>query len=192
MQSSVQLIVNKGKQFWDGQLYDTKRRRLFGRIRPRAGLDLSLSVQTGDQVDFNNSRLGEELRIAPTVEWNLSQHLLLRLQHTFSNLDTQSGGKIFDAQLTDVRLTWQFNIRSFLRLTIQRQSVERNLDLFVNPNTDARSLSIGSQLLYSYKLNPQTVFFLGYSGNHREDDDLLSLTQTDRTLFMKLSYAWTP
>ena len=70
--------------------------------------------------------------------------------------------------------------------------MERNLALFVDPNTDARSLSIGSQLLYSYKLNPQTVFFLGYSDNHREDDDLLSLTQTDRSLFMKLSYAWAP
>ncbi len=192
MQSFLQITVAKSKQFWDGQLYDAKNFSLFGQIQPRAGLNLMLFARAGDQVDFNNSRLGEELRIAPTVEWNLNQHLLLRLQHTFSNLDTPSGEKIFDAQLTDFRLTWQFNIRSFLRLTIQRQRVERNLALFDDPNTDARSLSIGSQLLYSYKLNPQTVFFLGYSDNHREDDDLLSLTQTDRSLFMKLSYAWTP
>jgi len=192
LQSFLQMTVAKSKQFWDGQLYDAKNFSLFGQIQPRAGLNLMLFARAGDQVDFNNSRLGEELRIAPTVEWNLNQHLLLRLQHTFSNLDTPSGEKIFDAQLTDFRLTWQFNIRSFLRLTIQRQRVERNLALFDDPNTDARSLSIGSQLLYSYKLNPQTVFFLGYSDNHREDDDLLSLTQTDRSLFMKLSYAWTP
>ena len=54
-----------------------------------------------------------------------------------------------------------------------------------------------SQILFSYKINPQTVFFLGYSDNYRnrnyldergELDD--SLTQTNWTLFTKIGYAW--
>jgi hypothetical protein len=57
---------------------------------------------------------------------------------------------------------------------------------------DSRSRDIGRQLLYSYKLNPQTVFFLGYSDRHVDDDDLDSMTVTDRTFFMKIGYAWTP
>jgi hypothetical protein len=48
-----------------------------------------------------------------------------------------------------------------------------------------------SQLLFSYKLNPQTVFFLGYSdislANQR-----LDLTRANRTFFLKIGYAWLP
>ena len=58
--------------------------------------------------------------------------MLLRLRQTYAELKTQDGRDIFDAELTDFRLTWQFNIRSFLRFTVQRQKIERNLDVFVN------------------------------------------------------------
>jgi hypothetical protein len=51
---------------------------------------------------------------------------------------------------------------------------------------------MGRQLLFSYKINPQTVFFLGYSDNLYEDDALDTLEKTDRTWFMKIGYAWTP
>jgi hypothetical protein len=46
--------------------------------------------------------------------------------------------------------------------------------------------------LYSYKLNPQTVFFVGYSDSYVDDDSLGNLTAEDRTWFMKIGYAWTP
>lgn len=38
-------------------------------------------------------------------------------------------------------------------------------------------------------MNPQTVVFVGYSDNRLGLGDV-SLTQTDRTLFVKLGYAW--
>ncbi|MGB5354893.1 MAG: hypothetical protein WBM54_14870, partial [Woeseia sp.] len=56
----------------------------------------------------------------------------------------------------------------------------------------AKRRGLGRQLLYSYKLNPQTVFFLGYSDNLLEDDDLTDMITTDRTVFMKVGYAWLP
>ena len=192
LQSFMELNIQKSKQFWDGQLYDASNLFISGGFRPSGSLNFRFFARTGDQIDFRNSQLGKQLRIAPTVEWNLNRHALLRLQHTSSNLETQSGEEIFDAQLTDFRFTWQFNVRSFLRLTVQRQDVERNLSQYDDPNTDAHSLDVGSQLLYSYKLNPQTVFFLGYSDNQIENDDVLNLTQKDRTVFLKLSYAWIP
>ena len=85
----------------------------------------------------------------------------------------------------------QFNIRSFIRLTTQMQDVERNPDEYID-EVDAHTQDVGRQLLFSYKVNPQTVFFLGYSDALIDDDDLSSLTTTDRTWFMKIGYAWTP
>jgi protein involved in polysaccharide export with SLBB domain len=83
-------------------------------------------------------------------------------------------------------------VRSFLRLTVQDQDIERNVQLYADRTTDPSTSSRGSQLLYSYKLNPQTVLFAGYSSNSSEDDVRGTLEETGRTLFFKLSYAWTP
>ena len=120
----------------------------------------------------------------------MNQHLLFRFQQTMVRLDTQEGAKIFDADLTDLRVTWQFNVRSFLRFNTQRQSVTRNLATWVDPAMDAKTVTMGTQLLYSYKVNPQTVLYVGYSDNSLEDDQLVDLTQTNRTFFAKFSYAW--
>jgi hypothetical protein len=69
--------------------------------------------------------------------------------------------------------------------------VERNEALYIE-EVDAHSRDVGRQLLYSYKLNPQTVFFLGYSDQYVDEDNLDGLTVSDRTWFMKIGYAWTP
>jgi hypothetical protein len=46
-------------------------------------------------------------------------------------------------------------------------------------------------VLFSYKVNPQTVAFLGYSDN-AQGTGSLALTRADRTFFVKLGYAWVP
>jgi hypothetical protein len=46
-----------------------------------------------------------------------------------------------------------------------------------------------SQLLLSYKANPQTVVYLGYS-DQRLGPDVPALRAQDRTFFCKIGYAW--
>ena len=74
---------------------------------------------------------------------------------------------------------------------MQHLDITRNADVYVD-EVNANTRDVGRQLLYSYKINPQTVFFLGYSDNLTDDDILSGLTETDRTIFMKIGYAWTP
>lgn len=192
LQSRIQAGFGHSTQFWDGAFYDRDFVFASGRVRPVGGLDINLSVNRVEQIDFANSRLGDQERYQLQLNWNANRHLLIRLRRTDAVLDTKEGPNIFEAVLDDVRLTWQFNVRSFLRLTVQRQEIERNLAVWTNPFVDARSLDIGRQVLYSYKVNPQTVVFAGYSDNQLESDELQSLTRTDRTFFVKFSYAWIP
>lgn len=192
LQSYLQTGTVKRQQFWNGVVYDMRGVFLSGQVRPRRGLNLTLSLNKGGQIDLSNSRIGDQLRLSPSIEWNASRHVLIRLSQNLTTLDAKEGPNIFDAAVTDMRLTWQFNVRSFFRLSVQQQLVERNLAMFNNPSVDARSRTMGTQVLYSYKLNPQTVFFAGYSDNHLDNDDLVDLTRTDRTFFIKLSYAWSP
>ncbi len=166
---------------------------MFGQFRPRSGLNISLQLNRGEQIDYTNSRLADQRRWQPQVDWNATRHLLVRLRYTSDRLSAKDGPTVFSAKLTDLRLTWQFNVRSFVRLTLQDQDVTRNVDLYVNRLlTDPSTSSRATQLLYSYKLNPQTVLFAGYADNEIEDDFTSELEKTGRTLFFKLSYAWTP
>jgi hypothetical protein len=191
LQSFLQGGFGSSKQFWDG-VYDRDFMFMYGRIQPVGAIDIQGSIQRSEQVDFANSRLGDQQNHQLQLNWNVNRHLLIRLRHTNSVLDTKEGPNIFKAQLDDWRITWQFNIRSFVRLTMQRQEVNRNLAVWSDPLVDAHSVDMGAQFLYSYKLNPQTVAFFGYSDNHVENDELASLTRTDRTFFLKFSYAWLP
>lgn len=191
MQSHIEFGVLLRDTRFEGVTYNETKTSIFGKVQPKGGLILRMHAVLGDQVDFENGRLGDELRLSPEISWNVNRNLLVRLDASFVTLDTQDGENIFDAKVYDLRLTWQFNSRSFLRFTTQRFDVERNQALY-DDEVDARSRDVGRQLLYSYKLNPQTVFFLGYSDQFVDDDELNALTETDRSLFMKIGYAWTP
>jgi hypothetical protein len=191
MQSWIEFGALSRDVLFDNVLFKENKISFYTELQPKGGVLFGVWTRIGDQVDFDNTRLGDGLRVEPFLDWNVNKNLLLKFRGTFVRLDSKDGPNIFDARVYDVRLTWQFSIRSFVRLTTQFQDVERNPDLYVDP-VDERSQDIGRQLLYSYKLNPQTVFFLGYSDQHVDDDGLNSLTATDRTWFMKIGYAWIP
>ncbi len=108
--------------------------------------------------------------------------------YTYQNLDVNSQ-QLFAANLSDFRATYQFNQRQFLRLILVYSDIERNQQNYTF-DVDASSKGLGTQLLYSYKLNPLTKFFVGYSDSAYEDDVLTSLTKNERSVFMKFSYAW--
>ncbi|HJR71793.1 MAG TPA: DUF5916 domain-containing protein [Gammaproteobacteria bacterium] len=192
MQSFARLGAGPSKASWQGQVYDMQGGFVFGQVRPRSGLNISAEVSRGEAIDFANSRLADRRTFGPQVDWNATRHLLVRLRYTSDRLISKEGPTIFHARLTDLRLTWQFNVRSFARLTLQDQNVDRNVDLYLNRLTDPNTSSLATQLLYSYKLNPQTVLFAGYSDNSVEDDTTREMEKTGRALFFKLSYAWTP
>ena len=58
-----------------------------------------------------------------------------------------------------------------------------------SPEVDELSRDFFVQLLFSYKVNPRTVLFAGYSDGVAENQDI-SRTTTGRSVFVKISYAW--
>jgi hypothetical protein len=191
MQSFTRIDVGPASRVWNGQRFDGSGVAIYSQLRPRGGVNVQMFIHYGAEVDLANTRLAMERRFRPNIEWNLTEHLLLRLQHTKSTLNAKdTGERIFQANLTDLRLTWQFNVRSFIRFTTQRQDVERNVQVYTDRTTPGRSITLGSQLLYAYKLNPQTVLYVGAANSGLEDERTLDVMPTNRTVFAKISYAW--
>ena len=157
------------------------------KIRPSASLFFRARAVTGDWVDFANVQPADRIEGSSLIGLDFGRHFLLELLYTYSSLDVE-GGQLFEANAPELKAVWQFNTRTFVRAILQYTDITRNPDLY-NDEVDALSRDLFIQLLFSYKVNPRTVFFLGYSESGYETQDF-SLTTTDRTLFLKLGYSW--
>jgi hypothetical protein len=159
----------------------------YGESTPWAWLSLGGYLRTGDGIDFDNTRLAKETRLEPWITLRPGDKLNLNLAHYHRELEV-GGGRLFSADLTELRATWQFDTRRFVRIISQYQDVQRDparYTFVINP----RDQDLANQILFAWKANPQTVFYLGYSdGHYAADADRLE--QQNRTLFLKLSYAW--
>lgn len=149
---------------------------------------VSLELTAGDKIDYSNDRLGDLVQVAGNLTVFLTDHFEFDFYQTYSKLDAKntSGVKqnVYIANISELRLSYQFDVRSYLKLSL----VYNNIDY--KAADDFKDLS--SQLIYAYKINPQTVFFLGYSDYSTQGYDITTLKRSDKTFFTKVSYAWAP
>ena len=192
-QMNVHGVFNR--TFFDGQYFDTAYGIATFRIRPFSGSEIGFQGLAGKSVDFSNSRLANALSVGPNASFHLFRHLNLVASHTYERLFLH-GDTIYTANLSQVKLVWNFNVRAFVRAIVQYSDQKQNPAMYGFP-VDSRTKNVFSQLLFSYKLNPRTVVFLGYSDNALGGvfDSWLGpgrvgMTRTDRTFFLKLGYAW--
>ncbi|MCP5102015.1 MAG: carbohydrate binding family 9 domain-containing protein, partial [bacterium] len=174
------------KEFFNGITYDKNRVEFLMEMKPVGGLRYTIYSAFGDAIDYTNSRPAKSLLLNPSVEFGIGKHLNLNVNHLFERLSLD-GEKIYTANLLQAKLIYNFNVRTFARVILQYTDINRNPDLYpdsVEPETNA----FFTQFLFSYKINPQTVLFLGYSDNQLGFRGI-DITRTDRTFFLKLGYA---
>lgn len=178
-QSFLRVDLTAADQSYRGRRFDTDRVTLYGEVQAHPDVFLYAQSVVGSQVDFAAVRQAEQVRFDPGVRWNAGEHLRLNLGHFYETLDAQ-GGRLFTANLTELRATWQFNNRTFVRWIGQHLDVDR---------AGSHTRDVANQLLFSYKTNPFTVLFAGYSDTWAAGERI-DLAQQSRTLFLKVGYAW--
>jgi len=194
IQGPMQFETNFGlvhtKKYWQGEYYNLTTPMFFVAFDPVANLTLRAFGQLGDQIDYANNRQGERINLELRANLKIGKHASTELRYNHRELDV-TGGQLFSADQVDLRFNYQFNLNSAIRLVVQHTDIDRNLALYNEPDSyDNQSKYLATQLLYSYKLNPQSLFYLGYSDNGYQDDELTDIEQNSRQLFMKISYAW--
>jgi len=127
------------------------------------------------------------MRLRPAVTANLGRRWLLQYAHTFNAFDLPQG-RLFTANVAEPRVVYQIDTRTFVRAILQFTGVRRDVLLHADP-VAAEDRRFFVQLLFSYKVNPQTVLYLGYSDNH-VGTGRFGLLRADRTFFVKAGYAW--
>ncbi len=156
-------------------------------IRPSAAFALRLDGSVGDWIDYDNVRPADRTRISAQINLSLGRHLELELSHLYSVLDVE-GGRLFEANVPEFGAVWQFNTRTFVRAILQYTDIVRNQDLYQEV-VDELERDFFVQLLFSYKVNPRTVFFAGYSEGGAQTQDT-ELTTIGRAVFLKIGYSW--
>jgi hypothetical protein len=172
-------------------LFTEKLITVDGNIQPLNNLYAQLRFTLGDKIDYNNNRLAEYQEFYAYTNINATSHLELDLSYTYETLEAD-GSNVYHANLVELRATYQFNVNSYLKLNIIYSDVDQNPNNNPYNAVSKKNRDLSTQLIYAYNLNPQTVFFLGYSDYSYQDDDLSNLKREQRTFFSKVSYAWMP
>jgi hypothetical protein len=158
----------------------------------RSVSQISLDGFVGQEVDFANSRRGRGATVNLTANLHPTGHLELSLlqNQRVLNVDAAQGAarRLFTARVSRARGTYTFTARSFARVIAQYVSTRREPALYLS-SVAARSGTFSGSALFAYKLNWQSVLFLGY-GDDRELSDLNRLEKADRQFFVKISYAF--
>ena len=173
-----------------GAMFDENYLGMSANATVWSGVKLGMSVRRGDQLDLRGFRGGVLDVWEPWLQLDIGRGINLNLSYAAQRL-RRDGGTAFESGVLDGRFSWQLDPRQRLRLSVQGSDVRRDQRLYAS-RVSRHSRDVASQLLYSYKLNPRSALYAGYSHGGYSDDDQSALTDSGRSLFLKLSYAWQP
>ncbi len=149
---------------------------------------VSMDGVVGQEVDFDNARRGRGsslnafARVTPTDALEIEAVLNRRVLHI------DDGRRLFLARVTRVRGTYMFRAGFFVRIIGQHVATTRDPALYLE-TVDARSETLSGSALLAFKINWQSVLFVGY-GDDRERTPDDRLAPASRQFFVKMSYAF--
>jgi hypothetical protein len=169
-----------------GVTYDLNKFQAYFEMKPTSGVKYYIFSKTGDAVDYTNARPARSFLFNPGLELSLGRHFYLNLDHNYERLSYE-GKRVYTANLFQARTVYNFNLKTFFRAIVQYVDIDRDINLYIVPVLPT-TRTLFTQLLFSYKINPRTVLFLGYSDNHLGMKGI-DLIRKDRTFFLKIGYA---
>jgi len=187
LQSHSVVRPSRNREGYNGQVYDFNRLRLHVCGKPDRHSHAFLNLHSGGQIDYVNSRPGDFLNLNGGFWYRFGRHLYVEPTYTRESMDVDEGW-LYTSSIGQLTASWQFNPRCFVRAILQHVDNDFNTELY-SDGRDPEEQRFFTQFLLSYKINPRTVFFLGYSDNSFANQDY-GLTRGDRTIFAKIGYAW--
>jgi Domain of unknown function (DUF5916) len=187
LQSHSVIRPSRVREGYNGQLFDFNRVRLHVCGKPNGHSQVWFNLTGGGQVDYANTRPGDFFNFDGGFWYRLGRHFFIEPKYTRERMDVDEGW-LYTTTIGQLQTSWQFNPRCFVRAIIQYVDNQFNPELY-SDGRDPEYRGLFTQFLFSYKLNPRTVLFVGYSDNSAANQDY-GLTKTDRTIFAKVGYAW--
>jgi hypothetical protein len=156
-------------------------------FEPHKGLTFNVEYGWGDAIDFDNVQPADDMTITLGTSWQISDHWNIEVNLTKQRLDV-AAGDLLTENLVDLVSAYQFDERQSLRVTYQTQRESLNIGpgLF-DPSELAFFADMNRQILYSYKVNPFTLVYIGMADHSFKDPSQPQFFADDRSLFFKFS-----
>jgi hypothetical protein len=172
------------------------RRQLavFARFNPsRRVAQLSLEGLVGREIDFANARLGRGASLNAYARLNPTDHLEIEAvqNQRVLHVDDATGAarRLFVSRVSRLRGTYMVTASFFVRAIGQYVSTSRDPSLYLG-EVDAKSTTLSASALVAYKINWQSVLFVGYGDDREFVLETDRLHPASRQFFVKLSYAF--
>ncbi len=193
MQSYFYIEGERLREAYNGNIYELFCGRTNIQFQPTRDIRVFLSCNFGDRIDYSNSRLGSRFSLYSELDYNLGKQFKVSLNYIYEKMNVNHQS-LYTSNITQGSLIFHLNARIFFRGILQYVDYRYNVDNYTF-EVDPRYQELFTQLLFSYRVNPRTVLFLGYTDNyegHYQDqgNHEFRLTRKDRTFFMKISYSW--
>ena len=169
----------KEQIFVGDKLLDQTYAIWFAQIDPhRRWPRIVLQGRFGQGIDFGSGRVGNQTNFTAASTIRPHDKVTFDVNASREWLDAQ-GERVYTVTIERLKTTYSFSAKSLVRVIGQ----------YVDTNTPfGHSGSFLGSVLYSYKLNWQTVLFAGY-GDDRVLNPNADLLRADRSFFFKVSYA---
>ncbi len=178
----------KEQAFVSGKLLERNYVNFFAQIDPsRRYTRIIFQGYAGQIIDFANARVGNgaSLQLSATVRPVDRLTLEPIVSSEWINVD---GGRLYTAAVERLKATYSFSSKSLLRVIGQYVTTNRAPQRYLFPVSPHDAAFLGS-ILYSYKINWQTVLFAGYGDDRVLNNVNNDLVKLDRSFFFKVSYA---
>ena len=95
-------------------------------------------------LNYANNRKGEKVKLLPTIQWDINDAVNIRVEHTFEKMKVLND-ELYTANLTDLRVNYQFNSDSKVRLSLIHNKVIFNPSNYTF-DIDKKSKSLGCEI----------------------------------------------
>ncbi len=187
MQTYFMFYAYRIRESYQGRNFPQWSAEAYLQMQLAANLQFFLTANFGDRIDYANVRPGERLQVNPVLTLNVGKRLAFQIDHNYERMSVNDR-ELYTANISQGSVIYHLNARMFFRVIAQYVDYDYNAGNYIF-TVDPEYKHFFSQLLLSYKLNPRTVLFLGYTDNAR-GNQVYALARSDRTVFMKVSYSW--
>lgn len=188
-QSHFIFYATHNEQYFQGKTFSLNQYEFDSSAQPTDWLNGQINIVGGDGVDYVEARKGGLLSIYTALGIDPGRHVEVSFVNNFERLNVV-GGRLYTANLYDLRVAWHFTSHVFIRAIAQEQNVRNNVALYP-PGTPSRTRNLATQWLVGYQLNPWTAVFAGMANGYIGTGDVGLVTQ-QRTYFLKASYYFQP
>lgn len=178
--------ISKSMELYNEIEYKKNIFYLWANSRFSQNMTAFLSLNYGDGIDYENNRLGNLLSLKAQTDYRFGRRIFLDFSGEHQKFNLKEGN-LYKATYLYLKILYHFSNSIFLRAILQDGKIKRNVSLYtfeVPEKDNFQSL----QFLFTIKLNPFTLFYLGFSTRGMEMDPYTTQTM-NRTYFIKFSYS---